>query len=105
MRLNYLMGKFLLLCTFALAFPLSGFAQNPTDTSRKIIQFSGLAVDGDSLSPLPYVAIVIRHSERGVYSNLQGYYSIVVQESDTVDFFALGYHQATYVIPDTFALT
>lgn len=61
-----------------------------------------MAVDADSLTPLPYVAIVIRHSERGVYSNANGYYSIVTQEKDTVDFYALGYHKATFVIGDTF---
>jgi hypothetical protein len=96
------MRKFLLLCFLVFGVSFSGMTQTPADTSRKIIQFSGLAVDADSLTPLPYVAIVIRHSERGVYSNLQGYYSIVVQENDTVDFFALGYHQATFVMADTF---
>ena len=78
------------------------FSQTATDTSRKVIQFSGMVVDADSLNALPYVAIVVRHSERGVYSNVNGYYSIVAQEKDTIDFYALGYHRASFILPDTF---
>lgn len=106
MRLKFIFSKLLLLCALSMAFPALSFAQTPAgvpaDTSLKIIQFSGLAVDADSLTPLPYVAIIIRNSQRGVYSNLNGYYSIVAQEKDTVDFYALGYHKATFVLPDTF---
>ncbi len=105
MRLKIFMHKFLLLCALGFAFPFLGVSQTVTDTSRKVIQFSGIAVDADSLSPLPFVAIVIRHTERGVYSNEKGYYSIVAQEKDTIDFFALGYHKATFVLPDTFRTT
>lgn len=78
------------------------FSQTATDTSRKVIQFSGMVVDADSLNVLPYVAVVVRHSERGVYSNVNGYYSIVAQEKDTIDFYALGYHRASFILPDTF---
>jgi hypothetical protein len=102
MRRIISIGKVLLIGAILFAFPFSGFTQAPADTTKKIIQFSGMAVDGDSLTPLPYVAIVIRHSQRGVYSNMNGYYSIVTQENDTVDFFALGYHRATFIVPDTF---
>lgn len=90
MRLKFIFSKLLLLCALSMAFPALSSAQTPAgipaDTSLKIIQFSGLAVDADSLTPLPYVAIIIRNSQRGVYSNLNGYYSIVAQEKDTVDF-------------------
>ncbi|HET6990694.1 MAG TPA: carboxypeptidase-like regulatory domain-containing protein [Bacteroidia bacterium] len=103
MRLNSVFGKFLLVCAFCMALPAFSHAQVVgVDTTKKIIQFSGIAVDADSLTPLPFVAIVIRHSERGVYSNVKGYYSMVVQPKDTVDFFALGYHNATFIITDTF---
>ncbi|HEU4717152.1 MAG TPA: carboxypeptidase-like regulatory domain-containing protein [Bacteroidia bacterium] len=83
--------------------PFSSAAQQtiPTDTTRKIIQFSGIVLDADSLNGIPYVAIVVRHSERGVYSNLNGYYSMVVQAKDTIDFYALGYKRASFILPDT----
>jgi hypothetical protein len=102
MRVNSTFGKFLLICAFCMAIPSFSFSQVGIDTTKKIIQFSGIAVDADSLSPLPFVAIVVRHTERGVYSNVQGYYSIVVTPKDTLDFFALGYHKATFIVSDTF---
>lgn len=98
-------GKVLAFCAICMGLGILAPAQTaPADTSRKIIQFSGLVVDADSLSALPYVAIVIRNSDRGVYSNINGYYSIVAQEKDTIDFYALGYHRATFVLPDTFTV-
>src|SRR6478672_1844566 len=102
MRLKSPFVKFLLICVFCMAWPSFSFSQIGVDTTQKIIQFSGIAVDADSLTPLPFVAIVVRNSERGVYSNINGYYSIVVQPKDTVDFFALGYHRGTFIIADTF---
>ncbi|MCX6311625.1 MAG: carboxypeptidase-like regulatory domain-containing protein [Bacteroidetes bacterium] len=85
-----------------MALPLLLKSQTAIDSTKKIIQFSGIAVDADSLTPLPFVAIVVRHTERGVYSNMKGYYSIVVQPKDTIDFYALGYHRASFIIADTF---
>jgi hypothetical protein len=76
-----------------------------TDTSRKVIQFSGMVIDADSLYPIPFVAIVIKGTQRGVYSAGSGYYSIVVQEKDTLEFYSLGYKTGVYVLPDTFSTT
>lgn len=101
MQLKKIWGKYLLICLFGLA-PAFSTAQTSIDSTKKIIQFSGIVVDSDSLSPLPYVAIVVRHTQRGVYSNIQGYYSIVVQPKDTIDFYALGYHTGSIVLVDTF---
>jgi hypothetical protein len=84
---------------------LNSSAQTIPDTTRNIIQFSGLVVDRDSLNPLPFVAVVVRGTQRGVFGNATGYYSIAVQEKDTLDFYALGYHPAAFVVPDTFALS
>ena len=99
--------KSFLISSFAvLLISIAGNAQAPApaDTShgRKIIQFSGLAVDADSLTPIPYVVVMVRNSTRGVYSNGRGYYSIVAQEKDTIDYYAFGYRKATFVLPDTF---
>jgi hypothetical protein len=92
----------LLTCFLGLTFPAFASAQTAIDSTKKIIQFSGIVVNADSLTPLPYVAIVVRHTERGVYSNVKGYYSMVVQPKDTVDFYALGYHRGSFVVADTF---
>lgn len=92
----------LLVCIFGLAAPAEIKAQVALDSTQKIIQFSGIAVDADSLTPLPFVAVIVHNSQRGVYSNINGYYSIVVQPKDTVEFYALGYHKGSFVIADTF---
>jgi hypothetical protein len=78
-------------------------AQTKADSVRTIIQLSGMMVDADSLQPLPFVAVVIKNSTRGVYSTPSGYYSIVVQERDTIEYFALGYKRGVFVVPDTFS--
>ncbi len=78
-------------------------AQTSADTSKaKIVQFSGMVIDADSLYPIPFVAIVVKGTARGVYSTGSGYYSIVVEEGDTLEFFSLGYKTGQYVLLDTF---
>jgi hypothetical protein len=74
-----------------------------TDTTRKVVQVSGMTIDADSLYPIPFVAIIIKGSQRGVYSTGSGYYSIVAQENDTLEFYSLGYKTGTYILPDTFS--
>jgi hypothetical protein len=92
-----------LICLLAIpVFAQTGMKAFTPDTSRKIIQLSGLVADADSLYPLPFVAIVIRNTSRGVYTNTNGYYSMVAQEKDTIDFYQLGYRKASFVLPDTF---
>jgi hypothetical protein len=81
-------------------------AQNSADAgSRKVVQFSGMTIDADSLFPIPFVAIVIKGTSRGCYSTGSGYYSIVAQEKDTIEFYSLGYRTGIYVIPDTFTIS
>lgn len=65
----------------------------------KIIQFSGVVVSGDSLQPVPYVAITQKGSYRGTLSDYYGFFSFVAQEGDTIEFSALGFLKAQYVIP------
>jgi hypothetical protein len=85
------------LCTFPVC------AQNSADTIKpKVVQISGMAIDADSLFPIPFVAIVIKGTSRGVYSTGSGYYSIVAEESDTLEFYSLGYKTGVYILPDTF---
>jgi hypothetical protein len=68
---------------------------------RKAIQFSGVVVDGDSLFPVPFTNIIIRNTNRGTVADYYGFYSIVAQANDTIDFSAIGYKRASFVIPDT----
>jgi hypothetical protein len=71
-------------------------AQTP---KRKVIQFSGVIVSGDSLQPVPYTNIMTKGTFRGTVSDYYGFFSFVAQENDTVEFTSIGYRKATYVIP------
>lgn len=88
---------FLLLCVFSTTL----MAQNDT---RKAIQFSGKVVtsgeDGGAI-PLPYVNIGIRGTSRGTSSALDGYFSLVALEGDTMAFTRIGFQDVDYVISDT----
>ena len=74
-----------------------GYSQN---NEPKIIQFSGVVVSSDSLQPVPYVAITQKGSYRGTLSDYYGFFSFVAQEGDTIEFSALGFVKAQYVIPN-----
>ncbi len=76
-------------------------AQKNRDTT--LVQFSGMIVaeeDGELL-PVPYVNIIIKASNRGTYSNLDGFFSIVGHKGDRVEFSAIGYTTVDFVIPDS----
>ena len=77
---------------------LNSFAQQG---ERDLIQFSGVVVTGDSLSPVPFVNIIIKNSFRGTISDYFGYFSFVAQENDTIVFSAVGFKNGNFVIPDS----
>lgn len=106
-QMNFLLKPVsLFLITLLLSFNTDVQGQTAVgDTSRKVLQFSGMVIDADSLYPIPFVAIVIKGTQRGVYSTGSGYYSIVAQENDTIEFYSLGYKTGLYVLPDTFSST
>lgn len=71
------------------------------DGKRDLIQFSGIVVEGDSLKPVPFTSIIVKNSYRGTISDYFGYFSFVAQETDTIQFSAIGFNDATFIIPDT----
>jgi hypothetical protein len=84
---------------------LSGFSQQPAKNADKknsdLIQFSGVVVEGDSLRPVPYASVMIRNNYRGTVSDYFGYFSFVAKKGDTIEFSAIGYRDAMFVIPDS----
>jgi hypothetical protein len=69
--------------------------------AKKVIQFSGLVVTGDSLAPVPYSTIWIKNTRRGTITDFFGFFSITVNELDTLRFTAVGFKDFQYVVPDT----
>lgn len=66
-----------------------------------LLQFSGLVLteENDELVPLPFTNITIKGTQRGTYTNLDGFFSIVASKGDTVVFSAIGFKTAEYELP------
>jgi hypothetical protein len=84
-----------------------GFAeaqtQTPTPTAapRKIIQFSGLIVSGDSAFGTPGVYVFVPKEGRGTMSNAIGYFSMAALTGDSIVIKSIGYKEKYFVIPIT----
>lgn len=92
---------FILLCLISnVSF---GQKQN-IDSTKVYIQFSGKVVtqdDGGDVVALPYVSIGILGTSRGTYSEVDGFFSMVAAQGDTIRFTRVGYADATIAVPDT----
>ena len=73
-------------------------AQQPAEG---LLQLSGVVVTGDSLKPVPFVNIVIRHTYRGTISDYYGFFSLVASRGDTIEFSSVGFKKGRFIIPDT----
>jgi hypothetical protein len=79
----------------------SGIVFAQTGKDRKLVQFSGVVVTGDSLDPVPFTSILTKGSYRGTISDVYGYFSFVAQAGDTLEFSAVGFKRGNYIIPDS----
>lgn len=70
-------------------------------TDKKLVQFSGVVVTGDSLSPVPFTSLMIKNSSRGTVSDYFGFFSIVAQLGDEIEFSGIGFKKVSYHIPDS----
>jgi hypothetical protein len=66
-----------------------------------LIQFSGMVLDGTTseLIPVPYTNIIVKEKGRGTYTDFSGFFSIVVEKGDVIEFSAVGYKTVEYTIP------
>ncbi len=94
----------LLFAALMLVFPsLAQAQQQRQDEDERLVQFSGLVLDGttDELVPVPFTNVLVVGQGRGTYTNWDGFFSIVVERGDTIEFSAVGYKTVRYRIPDT----
>lgn len=68
-----------------------------------LVQFTGIILDGtnEELLPLPYANVLVKDHNRGTYSDFNGFFSIVVEKGDKVEFSAIGFQTIVFEIPDT----
>lgn len=76
--------------------------QAQQNRSARLVQFSGMVLDGtdDQLVPVPYVNILVKGKGRGTYSDFKGFFSIVVEKGDVIVFSAVGYKTVEFTIPE-----
>lgn len=72
------------------------YSQN---TSKKVIQFTGVVFGSDSVSSIPGVHVYIPKSGRGTTTNPYGFFSLPVLEGDSIIFSSVGYRRAYYIVP------
>ncbi|MFC2114254.1 carboxypeptidase-like regulatory domain-containing protein [Bacteroidota bacterium] len=78
---------------FVLSLTLTAQENDP-----KLVQFSGLILIADSSLPIPYAHIRIQNTHWGTISSIEGFFSLVVRENDTIIFSALGFKKRKLVI-------
>ncbi len=73
------------------------------DKDKNLVQFSGLIVTEErgQMIPVPYANIFVPHRKTGTTANYQGFFSIVVEKGESVNFTALGFRKSTFVIPQS----
>lgn len=69
--------------------------------NNDIVNFSGVIVDGDSLTSLPYTHIIVKSSRTGTVADYYGFFSIIAHKGDTILFSRVGYSSNQFIIPDT----
>src|SRR5690606_18797173 len=90
----------LIVTTFFLFLSVFCFSQDD-GSEHKLIQFSGVVVSGDSLSPVPFTSVMIKNTSHGTIADYYGFFSLVARAGDTVQFSSVGYSGARFIIPDT----
>lgn len=82
---------------------LNSFAQDSTNThtkdGKRIIQFHGLVLEGDSLYGVAGARVYDPKSRRGATTGVLGYFSFPVVEGDSITVVAVGYRRRNLVIP------
>jgi hypothetical protein len=67
---------------------------------QRVIQFSGLVVNGDKDYGVPGVNLYIPSAGRGTSSNHLGYFSMPVLAGDSVIISAISFKKQYYIVPD-----
>ncbi len=94
--------KFQIILIILVLFLAAGSAGAQDDRNKRLVQFSGMVLDGsdEQLYPVPYTNILVKDKGRGTYSDLKGFFSIVVEKGDVIVFSAIGYKTVEYKIPE-----
>lgn len=87
-----------LFLALSLLVSFSAFAQK---AERPLVQFSGIIINADSNTVVPYTNLTnLSYKKQVVSSNYEGYFSFVVHEKDSIRISSVGYFSQTIVVPE-----
>jgi len=86
-----------------LYFAQTSLAQEKSNQEH-FIQLSGIVVDDDSLRGIPFVSVIVKGTKRGTITDFYGFFSVVAQPGDELQFFSINHKNAVYKLEDTLSL-
>lgn len=89
--------KLILLIFFSVCIAYSSYSQK----EKGLIQFSGIVVSADSLTPIPFANIIDLTTRRGTITDYHGFFSFAAYAGNEIYFSCIGYKSVIYRIPDT----
>jgi hypothetical protein len=78
----------------------NALAQTQTRNDTDLVQLTGFVVNYDSTKTLPFASIRIKGTNRGTYTDMQGYFSFVAKKSDVIIFTSVGYEPNYFTFPN-----
>ena len=70
-------------------------------SKSNLIQISGVVLDQDSGSRIPYVSILVKGTKKYYMSDERGFFSLVAYPNDEIEFHSISHKNRTYKINDT----
>lgn len=92
------MRKYAIILLFISVLTHTARAQD-TGGTRTAVLLTGMVLDADTRSPMPYVNIQVRNTVYGTASDVNGYFSIYISPGDTLQFSSIGYADARFIMP------
>ena len=97
-----IMKASLKILTLFLLISYSFISQTNSSLSKShLIQISGVVLDQDSGSRIPYVSILVKGTKKYYMSDQRGFFSLVAYPNDEIEFHSISHKNRTYKINDT----
>ena len=68
-----------------------------------LVKVSGIIVDSDSITPIPFVNIINNRTNKGTISDTNGFFRISILKTDTILFSSLSFEKKPFHLSDTTA--
>ncbi len=84
---------------FGICLLFFSFLAQAQDSTKHVIQFSGIVAQGDSLYGVPGAFVFVPNTSRGANTSLIGYFSLPVLPGDSLVIAAIGFKKQHFIIP------